>query len=202
MENLNTIEKIEFQIQIENEKAFPMLSDEIPEAIVENLEAFMDKTLLELGIHNQQLIIPRLELNLGKLNLNHFKQDLIDKFKLFFLKEIQQTIKAPQVSSMSQADRAFFIVKYYIKFGSRPWWLEKDNNQLEFFFHQAYEAHPRKFINMLNGFYLQPIFRDRMLDALPENLLKKAIANQLKVNEEFFKIIKLLSSGSPTSAIR
>jgi hypothetical protein len=194
MEVINTIEKIEFQVQIQNEEIFPTLSEEIAHIVENSLEKFIDLVFLQLGIAHHQIVIPKLEIDLGYIRPDRIKDDLIEKFQFHFAKIIQQIIKSPQVSVMNDLEKSFFVIDYFLSHGTRPWWLVKNENKMDDFYAKAIEESPNKFSRLVNKHFLNHKGRKRIENSFSEINLRKALVKKLNVDLSFFEVLKTFVS--------
>jgi len=196
--NDNLVQKMDFQILIDQDSHFNFLTKEIPDIVSQHLENIIDRCLKELKLENQFFIIDRLEIDLGQLDLANFKNDLVDKFKAQFFKEIQKQIGEKSFNKIPDEELTYIIFLFFIKNGGRPWWLNNQVRHFGEFAEKAFALLPQKFIQHCKLFMRRPIYRKRIIENLPEDLLVRALtfdkrlstnnpSNALYAIKEFFK---------------
>lgn len=179
--NDNLIQKMEFQIQIDQESHFDLLAKEIPDIVSQNLEKFIDSSIQEFKINNRFFIIDQLVLDLGSLDIFNLKNDLVDKFKFQFLIEIKKELNKNTIAKIPDDELTFFIFTFFIKNGARPWWL---NNQIRYFgdfAEKAFLLKPQKFVQYFKFFVRHPIYKKRILENLSEDFLIRLLIYEKKI---------------------
>ena len=178
----NLIQRMEFQIQIDQASHFDLLAKEIPALVSENLEDYIEQTIDELELGAQFLIIERLVLDLGRLDISNLKNEIKDKFKFHFLEELKKQLGQSKFTKIPDGDLTFFIFIFFIKNGLRPWWLNNQVRHFREFAHQAFLLQPQKFVSYFKFFIKHPTYRKRILDHLPEDLLVGVLIKEKKID--------------------
>ena len=179
--NDNLIQKMEFQIQIDQESHFDLLAKEIPDIVSQNLESFIDSSLQAFKINNRFFIIDQLVLDLGSLDIFNLKNDLVDKFKFQFLIEIKKELNKSTIAKIPDDELTLFIFIFFIKNGARPWWL---NNQIRYFgdfAEKAFLLKPQKFIQYFKFFVGSSIYKKRILENFSEDFLVRVLIYEKKI---------------------
>ena len=180
--NDNLIQRMEFQIQIDEVSQFDLLAKEIPSLVAGNLEDFLDRSMQNLGLDRQFLIIERLVLDLGRLDISNLKYELQEQFKLQFLGELEKHLSKNKFTKIPDGDLTFFIYIYFIKNGARPWWLNNQIKHFREFAAQAFLLQPHKFVSYFKLFIKSPSYRKRILDHLPEELFIEVLMHEKKID--------------------
>jgi hypothetical protein len=178
----NLIQKMEFQIQIDQESHFDLLAKEIPDIVSQNLEKFIDSSIQEFKINNRFFIIDQLVLDLGQLDIFNLKNDLVDKFKFQFLIEIKKELNKNSLAKIPDHELTFFIFIFFIKNGARPWWLNNQIRHFGEFAEKAFLLKPQKFVQYFRFFLGRPIYRKRIFENLSEDLLVRLLIYEKKIS--------------------
>jgi hypothetical protein len=179
----NLIEKMEFQIQINQDSDFDLLANGIPDIVSEHLETFINDSIEELNLGNQFFILEKLEIDLGVLDIANFKSDLIDKFKRHFFFEIKKQLNKNSLVKIPDEELTFSVFKLFIQKGGRPWWLNNQVKHFGEFAEKAFILKPQEFISLCKTFMKYPVYRKRMIENLPEDLLVRVLIDDKKLGK-------------------
>ncbi len=181
--NDNLIQRMEFQIQIDQMSEFDLIAKEIPTLVSADLENIITQTIQSLEVDHQVILIEQLVLDLGRLNISNLKYELKEKFRLAFLTELEKNLINKRFARIPDQELSFFIFVYFVKNGIRPWWLSNRIEHFAVFANQAFLLQPSKFLSYLTEFIRRPEFRKRILDHLPEDLLVKALLREKRMDQ-------------------
>jgi|GEM_PF-1528109 len=180
--NDNSIQKMEFQIEIDRDSDFDLLSKEIPAIVSDHLEDYINHCIQKLGLGNQFFILNQLVLDLGVLDISNFKNDLRAKFELQFFDEIKKQINKNSFAKIPDEELTFSIFVFFISNGGRPWWLNNQVKHFGEFAEKAFVLKAPKFITHLKFFFKHPVQRKRIIENLPEDLLVRALIHDKKMD--------------------
>jgi hypothetical protein len=180
--NDNLVQKMEFQIEIDRDSDFALLSKEIPAIVSDHLEDFINHCIEKLGLDNQFFILNQLVLDLGVLDIANFKNDLRVKFELQFLEEIKKQINKNSFAKIPDEELTFSIFVFFISNGGRPWWLNSQVRHFGEFAEKSFLLKASKFITHLKFFIKHPVYRKRIIENLSEDLLVRALIHDKKID--------------------
>jgi hypothetical protein len=180
--NDNSIQKMEFQIEIDRDSDFDLLSKEIPAIVSDHLEDYINHCIQKLGLGSQFLILNQLVLDLGVLDISNFKNDLRAKFELQFFEEIKKQINKNSFAKIPDEELTFSVFVFFISNGGRPWWLNNQVKHFGEFAEKAFALKAPKFITHLKFFFKHTVQRKRIIENLPEDLLVRALIHDKKMD--------------------
>lgn len=167
----NLVQKMEFQIEIEQEAHFDQVAKEIPDIVTRQFEYIIESCLRDLNLDKQVFIIDKLVLDLGNLPLSDFKNELSERFKTQFVQEIRKQLLTNQSAQISEEELSFVIFNLFITQGVRPWWLVNQVRDFGGFAQRAFSLSPKKFTQNIKYFIRRPVYRTRVVTNIPEDLL-------------------------------
>jgi len=191
--NENLIQKIEFQVQIEKESHFNIITEEIPKAINENLDKYIDRLLEELSSEGHIIMIDQLVLDLGMLNILDLKIDIQEKFKQQFSKQLKELLSTQAISSLSTRETPFFTLSFFAKHGTLPWWFNGEVRAIEVIANQAYLLDSQRFLKFFRFYLGNAVFRSRILSHISEGLMIKILIQEKRMHliTDVSKILKI-----------
>ncbi|PRY88599.1 contractile injection system tape measure protein [Mongoliibacter ruber] len=175
------IEKMEFQLEISQESDYDMVSDEVTKA-VDLILPMMEKALNELQIGNEVLVIEKMELDLGLLNIYRLKEDLADKFTSHFTAYLKDVLIRKSKVTFSDHSMAMNTVVFFVHFGTKPWWLGNGVPNIHHYATLAFETHPDQLLNLVLSNYHKANLRNRIIHNFSDRLLVSLLLHKSKIS--------------------
>lgn len=123
--------------------------------------------------------INRLELDLGKININNLEQDLIQKVEAQIKQQLSKKIKPNSLFSNSQERSPstasdLETISYFIQTGTLPWYAEKLSKQeLDKCLEQLIETSPEQVKKLLVEFFKEQNYLKRIIYQFSDTTLSK-----------------------------
>ncbi|GAB2610137.1 hypothetical protein GCM10026987_04970 [Belliella aquatica] len=187
------IDKLVFELGIDQRSDFDILVSQIPDAVVDQLSEFIDQQLAVFKISEQDLLINKLEIDLGTLSLDDFSTNLLDKFKKAFIIALQKFLKSNSGLQFSKEELPFILIQYFLYQAVMPWWVNTKSVNSNVFFQQALQKNPKRLLKVLKQLQRQPLLRKRFIENIKEDFLLEVFfatrgTNQLPVKSEMRSI--------------
>jgi len=179
--NKHIIGRLLFDVEYQNEQKTMDLQEKISSMGKEDIPDILEASLNKFDKNYSYLVIDRLTLELGKINTEDLQNQLILKFKRELDKQLNDITSAdPPLQDTTKLDddqSRFYILKYFLRTGRLPWFIEQVNFSLEDEFADLlYEEH-EQFIHFIKENIQDVYFRQRLIFQFEENfvldLLKK-----------------------------
>lgn len=167
------IDKLVFELTIEQQADFDVLANQIPETVVNDLNEFIDRQLDEFDIGEQDILIHKLEVDLGTIRLDEFTSIFLDKFKIAFVSALQKFLKTSAGSRHAKEDLPFILFQYFLQYGAMPWWVNTKTISFNGIFLEALQKKPTKLIYLMKSMHASAGFERRFVDNVEEELLFK-----------------------------
>ncbi len=183
------IDKLVFELGIDQRSDFDILVSQIPDAVVDQLTGFIDQQLAVFKISEQDLLINKLEIDLGSLSLDDFSNSLLDKFKKAFIIALQKFLKSNSGLQFSNDELPFILIQYFLYQGAMPWWVNTRSINSNVFFQQALQKNPQRLLNVMRQLQGQPVLKKRFIENIKEDFLIEVFfasrnANQFLIKSE------------------
>ncbi len=188
------IEKMEFQLEISQESDYEMVSDEVAKA-VDLILPVIEEVLIDLKIGNQVLVIEKMELDLGLLNIYRLKEELADKFIRHFVTYLKDVLIRKSKVTFSDQALAMKSVAFFIQFGTKPWWLGNGVPRINHYANLAFETHPDQLLDLILSNYHNNHIRNRIIQNFSDILIVRIFLLSSKIpgiSEEKLLNLKLI----------
>lgn len=122
----HTINKYQFDVVLQNEKDYPVISQTLTQIFYQELQGEIEKIFSNQNIPAELVItIDKIEIDLGDISRNNLEKELKEKF----IRELSQSIKKAIVfnqgnskTSVHISTKELELLRYYLRRGTLPWW--------------------------------------------------------------------------------
>ena len=147
MKNTHIIQKQIFKIKIGDQKKFKEVCQIIEGLFKNELGAHIEEVLDQYNIKDQDIVIDRLDIDLGKLDTRNLKNSIKSAFISSFQRMLEDKIKnfPEQIRIVDRQTRNKTVFDFFIKNGNTPWWVSTRSGNLKkeftrFFYTRSYQT--------------------------------------------------------------
>jgi hypothetical protein len=147
MKNTHIIQRQVFKIEIDSQNKFKELCQVIEDLFKYELGEHIEKILDQYNINNQDILIERLDIDLGRIDPSNLQQSIKSAFISAFQYTLEEKIKRSpaQVRIIDRETRNKTVFDFFIKNGNTPWWISTKTGNLKkeftkFFYSRTYQT--------------------------------------------------------------
>ena len=147
MKNTHIIQKQVFKVEIDSQNKFKELCQVIEDLFKHELGVHIEKILDQYNISDQDIIIERLDIDLGRIDSSNLQQSIQSAFISAFQHSLEEKIKQSpaQVRIIDRETRNKTVFDFFIKNGNTPWWISTKSGNLKkeftkFFYSRTYQT--------------------------------------------------------------
>ena len=133
MKNTHIIQRQIFKIEIDSQQIFKEACQIIESLFKHELGNHIEKILDQYNINEQDIVIDRLDIDLGKLDPTNLQQSIKSSFISAFQRTLEEKIKRfpEQVKIVDRETRNKTVFDFFIKNGNSPWWVSTKSGNLK-----------------------------------------------------------------------
>lgn len=193
------------ELQGLREKDAREMQDRMRTLFYQRLLPIIDKHLSSINASEETLRIDKLELDLGKIKLDHFELEITQQVEQAIKIQLEQFFPPNKKHDTKQkktpiqsGNRNWELVNYFIQTGNLPWWnnASTSNPVLESL-NFLIEKESRLLVQAISRWANNENYLRRLVSELPSEILLSLVELQLKhsqIVKDFISISKPLSS--------
>jgi hypothetical protein len=208
--NYGVINKEVIEFEFPDKASALELKPEIMDIASKNIPEIVDEVSLKYFGENDLFRINNLEIDLGEIDENNLKSEIIEKFYSCFEEEIKK-IKRSQIysadasASINSAQMDFELLTYFLSKGVLPWWaVEKDEIDFGKVVKHVTNELPGEFYNYLSSISSSENIIKRIISQFSNEAIEEIILLIKKKNslaESSIKYFESILSGRKRDAI-
>ncbi len=148
------VQRFETHLALSSESNAHKIVDAIGNVVKNRLPPEMDQIIRAVDDPDQQLVIPRLEIDMGQIDLVQYEQRFLLAFKRHFEEKLRSLTKgagrvpAKSMERQTVGQSEIDALKYFLQRGYLPWWFPEEKTLADLLDHLR-EKHPHELDQVL-----------------------------------------------------